>query len=137
MTIEVSETSGRSSTQAFALVFGVVYVLAAVWGFFVATQFTGLQTDDKVLIFHVNQLHNIVHLIIGVSWVLASRRARSARKASIVIGLVYLVVAVLGFVHPGDLMPSLLNIHSPGDPDNWLHLASSVLAMYFGKVRTG
>ena len=52
--------------QRFAQVFGAVYVLVGLLGF----AFTGFAnfaatSDDKLLLFGVNPLHNIVHLVVG------------------------------------------------------------------------
>ena len=124
--------AARTPGQTFALVFGAAYLLVGILGFFAASEFTGGQTDDKLIIFPVNHLHNIVHLAIGGLWVAAARRADTARQANLFIGVAYLGVALLGFLHPGDFMHTLLNIHSSGDADNWLHLASGALALYFG-----
>lgn len=129
-------TAGTARTlgQTFALVFGAVYVLVGILGFFVATDFTGGSTDDQLIIFPVNHLHNIVHLAIGGLWLAGARTAAGARQTNMLLGIVLLVVAALGFLNPGDFMHDLLNIHGPGSADNWLHLASGALAIYFASA---
>lgn len=122
----------RTPGQTFALVFGAVYLLVGIAGFFVATEFTGGSPDDKLIIFPVNHLHNIVHLAIGGLWLAGARTAAGAKSMNTMIGVVYLLVAALGFLHPGDFMQDLLNIQGPGSADNWLHLVSGALALYFG-----
>ena len=42
-----------------------------------------------------------------------------------------LLVAVLGFLGLG-FMETLLNIRGSGDPDNFLHLVTGTIALYFG-----
>ena len=125
--------SARTPAQMFALVFGAVYALVGVLGFFVAKDFTGGSVDDKLILFPVNHLHNVVHLGIGAVWLLASRTHAAAKGVNAVIGAVYLLVALLGFTGI-DLMHTLLNIHGPGDADNFLHIVSGALALYFGSV---
>jgi Domain of unknown function (DUF4383) len=116
--------------QRFAQVFGAVYVLVGLLGF----AFTGLDafaapSDDKLLLFGVNPLHNIVHLAVGALWLASSRTEASARAVSTLIGAVYLVVGILGLFINGSSDLNLLNINQP---DNALHLASAALGLYFG-----
>jgi hypothetical protein len=113
--------------QRFAQVFGAVYVLVGLLGF----AFTGFAnfagtSDDKLLLFGVNPLHNIVHIAVGALWLASSRTEASARAVSTLIGAVYLVVGILGLFITGS---SDLNINQP---DNALHLASAALGLYFG-----
>ncbi|MDQ3878775.1 MAG: DUF4383 domain-containing protein, partial [Actinomycetota bacterium] len=98
---------------------------------FVADQFTGGSTSDKLILFPVNYLHNVVHIAIGALWLIGSRTQASAKTVNTLIGAVYLLVALLGFTGV-DVMHTLLNIHSSGDADNFLHLASGAAALYFG-----
>jgi len=116
--------------RRFAQVFGAVYVLVGLLGF-VFTGFSDVAapSDDKLLLFGVNPLHNIVHIGIGALWLASSRSERSARAISTLIGGVYLVVGVLGLFINGTSDLNILNINQP---DNALHLASAVLGLYFG-----
>jgi hypothetical protein len=116
--------------QRFAQVFGAVYLLVGLLGF----AFTGLggfaaTSDDKLLLFGVNPLHNIVHLAVGALWLASSRSEAGARAVSILIGAVYLVVGVLGLFINGSSDLNILNINQP---DNALHLVSAALGLYFG-----
>jgi hypothetical protein len=121
----------KTPGQTFALVFGVVYLLVGIAGFFAAKEFTGGSPDDKLILFPVNHLHNIVHLAIGAFWIASSRTVASAKQANTIIGATYLLVALLGFLGL-EFMQDLLNIHGSGSADNFLHLASGALALYFG-----
>jgi hypothetical protein len=116
--------------QRFAQVFGAVYLLVGLLGF----AFTGFAnfagtSDDKLVLFGVNPLHNIVHLAVGALWLASSRSGSSAGIVSILIGAVYLVVGILGLFINGSSDLNLLNINQP---DNVLHLASAALGLYFG-----
>jgi Domain of unknown function (DUF4383) len=124
------EVSQTMPVQRFAQVFGAVYLLVGLLGF----AFTGFAnfagtSDDKLLLFGVNPLHNIVHLAVGALWLASSRSEAGARTVSILIGAVYLVVGVLGLFVNGSSDLNLLNINQP---DNALHLASAALGLYFG-----
>ncbi|HEX2241564.1 MAG TPA: DUF4383 domain-containing protein [Actinomycetota bacterium] len=126
----------RTPGQTFAMVFGVVYLIVGVAGFFVAEEFTGGSPDDKLILFPVNHLHNIVHLAVGALFLYGSRTAAQAKTINTLIGVVYLLTALLGFTGI-ELMADLLNIHSSGDADNFLHLVSGALALYFGTAGGG
>ena len=124
-----TRAAARTPAQVFALVFGVVYLLVGVLGFFV----TGFEnfasnTEKELIIFALNPLHNIVHLLLGVVWIGAASKHESAKGVNLVFGVVLALVTVLGFA--GAL--EWLAIDGAGEPDNFLHLATSVLAIYFG-----
>jgi len=117
--------------RRFAQVFGAVYVVVGLLGF-VVTGFSGFAATGghKLLLFGVNPLHNLVHIAVGSVWLLASRRETTAREASALIGAVYLVVGILGlFLAGGSSELNLLNLNQP---DNLLHFASALAALYFG-----
>jgi hypothetical protein len=117
--------------QRFAAVFGVVYVLVGLAGFAITgfSEFAGHQ-HHTLLIFAVNPLHNVIHLVLGVAWLAAAPRHRTARLADLAIGVVLGLVTVLGFVGVTDM----LGMSGFADPDNFLHLATATLALYFGSV---
>ena len=124
----MATASARTPAQLFGLVFGVVYVLVGIAGFFVADSFTGGQASDKLIFFPVNHMHNIVHLAIGGALLFGSSRADLARTVNLVVGIVYALVAVLGFL--GVVTPELIN--DRGVSDDFLHLGTAILAIYFG-----
>src|SRR3712207_1992220 len=90
--------SARTPAQTFGLIFGAVYVLVGILGFFVASSFTGGSADDKLILFPVNHMHNIVHLLIGAALLFGSTRADLAKTINLVVGVAYALVAVLGFM---------------------------------------
>jgi hypothetical protein len=120
--------------QRFAAVFGVVYLLVAVAGFSITGvhDFAG-EHHHTLLIFAVNPLHNVIHLVLAVGWLAAAPRHRTARPANLVLGVVLGLVTVLGFV--GGM--GMLGMSGLADPDNFLHLATATLSLYFGSVAAG
>jgi hypothetical protein len=126
----------RTPGQTFALVIGLVYLLVGVVGFFFASEFTRGAADDELIVFRLNHLHNIVHVVLGAGWLVASRTAAAARSINLLFGVVLLLVAVLGFTAI-DLVHTLLNITEASDPDNFLHLVTGALAVYFGTAGAG
>jgi hypothetical protein len=114
----------------FALAFGVVYLLIGIAGFAVTgfDNFAGKTYDEELILFPVNPLHNIVHIAVGALWLGGSRTHASAKSVNLLIGVVYGLVAVLGFA--GVL--KFLAIEDAASADNWLHVASAALSIYFG-----
>jgi hypothetical protein len=112
--------------QWFAVLFGIVYVLVGAVGFFVTgdVEFTS-PTGKDLLIFGINPLHNIIHLALGLVWLIgAMLGAGAARSINILLGVVLLLVGIAGFVVPDDVNILALDIE-----DNFLHLVTAVLAL--------
>jgi hypothetical protein len=122
----------RTPAQVFALVFGVVYLLVGIIGFAV-TGFDNFASDnpnewDDLIIFSLNPLHNVVHIAVGALWIGASRTHAAAKSVNVLIGAAYGLLFVLGLT--GIL--EFLAIEDAAEPDNYLHLATAALALYFG-----
>ena len=112
----------------FALVFGVVYLVVGLVGFAV-TGFDNFAsaTDEKLLVFAVNPLHNIAHLGVGVLLLVGSSRHETAKSVNLMVGVVYLLLAILGFADVA--IDKILNVNQA---DNFLHIGTAALAIYFG-----
>ncbi len=82
--------------------------------------------------FAVDLLHNIVHLVVGLAglgaWYLGLVESRIFNK---VLGVVYLVLGVLGFIPPLFDDGQFLGILHLNNADNILHLVGAIAA-YFG-----
>ncbi len=117
-----TRTGNRSVNSTVAAVFGAVYTLVGIAGFFVSDTFAA--TDDNTLLgFEVNHLHNIVHLLIGLALLGASRRTETARRLNLAIGGTYLVLGVIGWF----IQDTAANIIALNEPDHLLHLASGAV----------
>ncbi|MPZ68061.1 MAG: DUF4383 domain-containing protein [Actinobacteria bacterium] len=125
----------RTASQIFALVFGIVYVVVGAAGFFVTgfDDFAGRTYGQEVLIFPVNPLHNLIHLAIGAVWIASSARHDRSQQVNLLIGGVLGLVTILGALG----LLRFLAIESFGSPDNFLHLTSAALALYFGTAEEG
>lgn len=119
-----------SPNRLIATVFGAVYLLVGVLGFFVTSGVGFFDTEGaNLIIFEVNPLHNIIHLAIGAALLVAGRTSVAAAKGvNTVVGAVYLLVGILGLF----LVNSALNIIALNGADNVLHLASAVLLLGVG-----
>lgn len=114
-----------------ALIYGVVFVLIGLAGFVPA-----LTPDDSNSmpllfgLFMVGVLHNSIHLGSGLVALAASKKAEWARMYFQIFGLVYALVAIIGFIQK-DTVLGLFHVNLA---DNLLHLflAVSMLGIGFG-----
>lgn len=116
-----------STNRLFGYVFGAVYALIGAVGFAVTDGLPFAGTEgNRLLLFAVNPLHNVVHLAVG-GLLLGGAIAgtRWARRVNATVGGVYLLVGVLGLF----LVGTGMNILSLNHPDNALHFATALLAI--------
>jgi hypothetical protein len=114
--------SGRRLNTLVAFLFGAVFVLVGLAGFFVTGgHHVAGQDGGKLLgLFQVNVVHNLVHLAVGAVMIGAATAGLHAAKAvNIFFGVVYLVVFVFGLLAVGNS----LNFLALNNADNGLHLA--------------
>lgn len=119
-----------SPNRLLATVFGIVYLLVGLVGFAVTgfSNFAGTNTGDELVIFEINPLHNVVHILIGALLLAAARTVTSAKVANTAVGAVYLLVGIVGLF----ILDSSANILSLNGADNVLHLASAVVLLGIG-----
>ena len=110
--------------KTLALVFGYVFLLVGILGFF-SNPIVG-----PTGLFLTDLNHNIVHLLSGVVFLWVGYAAAS--KAGMVMkifGVVYLLVALLGFMQSGT---SLLGILQSNMNDTWLHVVLGIVILLAG-----
>jgi len=110
--------------KTMALVFGIILVLIGLLGF-VTNPLVGANG-----LFATNGLHNIVHILLGIILLVASRagQAQSALWLK-VVGVVFLILALLGFLLGGT---TLLGIVAVNAMDHWLHLVLGIVLLVTG-----
>jgi hypothetical protein len=122
-----------SLARTVAAVLGVVYVLVGVLGFVPAFVADGAPADmpsasgSLIGIFPINALHNVVHLAIGAALLYGATATPTAIMVSRVVGIVYLLVGLAGFVSADGF--GLLPL---GGLDIGLHLATGAVLTYIG-----
>lgn len=79
----------------------------------------------------MNTLHNTVHLLAGVLGVAAAYTGWP-RLYNRVVGIVYLVVGILGFIPVLIIKGLLLGLVSINLSDNLLHLVAGIVLVYIG-----
>lgn len=101
-------------------VLGIVLVILGILGFFSNPIFGHFQVDT---------IHNLIHLVSGIlALVYASRGASQARMFALVLGIVYALITVLGFLGGDKILGFIAN----NSADNWLHLIIAVIFLIFG-----
>lgn len=113
----------RHPAQWLALVIGVVYTLVGLIGFLVTgfDNFAGV-TNDTLLGFELNPLHNLVHLAIGVLGVVMWTPLASARTYGWLLAAIFGLAFVFGMFAVSNVDINILSINGP---DNILHLLSA------------
>jgi uncharacterized protein DUF4383 len=115
----------------YAGVVGAVLVVAGIIGFFYNADFTSDKSvrDAVFGVLDVNGWHNLVHILTGAIGLLAfGAGLYAARTYAMALGIVYVLVAVWGFiVGDGD---SILSIIPVNTEDNFLHLLIGVTGVW-------
>ncbi|MGH3924696.1 MAG: DUF4383 domain-containing protein [Pseudonocardiaceae bacterium] len=128
---------GRAPAQTFALVFGAIYIVLGLIGFFV-TGFRPLlgDTGSSLLGIELNVFHNIVHVGVGAIAVGAALYLSPVETQGVnfAIGGFYVLAAVIGYLGALDL---LLSAEQGFAGDHVLHLVSGLLFVIFSIVGKG
>jgi len=126
-----------SPARLYAGLAGATLAVAGIIGFFYSSDFGSPGNVDAVFgILDVNGWHNVVHILTGVLGLLAfSAGAYAARQYALALGVLYVIVAVWGFV-VGD-GASILGIIPVNTEDNVLHALIGVAGLAAGLATAG
>lgn len=106
--------------------FGLVFLAVGLLGFV-----PGVTRDGHLLgIFHVNAVHNVVHILSGLAALMAGWASEHAARMFLrLFGAVYAIIALLGFVY-GDR--PIFGLIANNAADTWLHLAIAIASLLLG-----
>jgi uncharacterized membrane protein HdeD (DUF308 family) len=118
---------GWTLPQQLAAAIGAIYLLVGLLGFAV-TGFDDFaeHTGESLLGFHVNPLHNIVHIVIGALGLAMSRRLASARTYGWILFAGYALAFLYGLWAVNNPENDFLNINWA---DNVLHIVSALAGL--------
>jgi hypothetical protein len=127
------------SIRYFALVYGIVFLLIGLAGFFPAFVTPMTPADPGLMLnagaghlfglFPVNLLHNLVHVAFGIWGLVAWRRIDASIGYARGVAIIYAVLFVMGLVPGLWTAFGLVPLHGN---DVWLHLLLAAVAAYFG-----
>ena len=135
------------NTRNFAMIMGIAFLLVGILGFVPGITLMHGDTnlgDEKLRVggpghgmlltlFHVNLLHNLVHVLFGVMGLAMARRYDTARLYARIVAVSYALFVVLGLLpDPFSTVFGLVPIHGN---NVWLHGIIALAAAYFGFVR--
>lgn len=125
------------STRTFALIFGIVFLIVGVGGFFLID--TTVAPDPSLTqrhgfghelgLFPVNTIHNVIHIVFGLWGLAASRSLSGSVGYARAVAVIYAVLTVLGLIAATRTTFGFVPIY---DNDVWLHGLLALVAAYFG-----
>ncbi|CCG05639.1 DUF4383 domain-containing protein [Blastococcus saxobsidens] len=130
-----ADRRGMTWPQMGALAFGVIYLLVGIVGFFITgfDDFFAHNTEDHILWFEINGMHNVVHILIGIAGIALSRTLAGARTYGWLLAIGYGAAFIYGLIAIGEEW-DFLSINAA---DNVLHILSAAagLVIALGPVR--
>ena len=113
-------------TRTFGIAFGLLLLLGGILGFV-----PGITDDDMFLgVFMVNTAHSVMHIVSGAIFLGACLMgARTARLCFQIFGVVYAVVAAIGF-KVGEGM--IFGVISNNRYDSWGHAGLALILLLIG-----
>ena len=121
--------ANKTAPQLYALVVGGTLVIAGIIGFFYSMSFGSPGEVDEVFgLLGVNAWHNLVHIATGALGLLAlSYGASGTRTYAGVLGVVYVAIAVWGFILGSD--GNILGFIPVNTEDSVLHTILGVVGL--------
>ena len=123
-----NRTGAETVPETLALVFGAVYLLVGIIGFFCdrLRQLRRQLAHDMILgLFMVNPLHNIAHILVGVLGLALGRTLAGARTYGWLLAVLYAALFVYGLIAVGKSW-DFLNINGA---DNVLHILTAAVGL--------
>jgi len=121
----------KSPNRLLGVVFGAVYLLVGILGFFFTSGVDIFATEGGLLlgIFEVNPFHNVAHLLIGAALLFSGlANVKAARTTNTIVGAAYLLLGLVGLF----ILDSAANILALNGADNVLHFASAAVLLAVG-----
>jgi hypothetical protein len=108
-----------------SLFFGVAFLLFGILGFVAGS--ASMTSAPLLGLFHVNLAHNILHIAFGLWALVAARSEKGAESFAQIAGVIFLILALLGFFTPTGFGKLPLGNHNI-----WLHAIFGLVLIYFG-----
>ena len=118
-----------TTVQRVAQVFGWIFLAVGIIGFFYSHT---MEMQMLLGIFPVNFLHNTVHIVFGILGLLAAQSFGMAKTYAQIVGVIYILLALMGAVDPTGL-----GLVPLGGNDIWLHAVLGIVLVFFGFTAKG
>ena len=131
------------AVRYFALILGIIFLIVGIAGFIpgLTTTHAGGQADALRVhgpghgyllgLFHVNVLHNLVHVVFGVWGVVAYARYDASRIYARVVAISYAVFVLFGLC-PSPTINTFFGLVPIHGHDVWLHAVLAIAGLYLG-----
>lgn len=104
-------------------IFGILFILTGIAGFVPAFSADGLLFNT----FAIDKIHSIFNIVVGVIALLCSMKYKADRWFFQVFGVIFGIIAILGFVLDGNLVITQINM-----ADNVLDFVITVVFLVLG-----
>lgn len=118
------------NTKTASIIIGIAFVAVGLLGF-ISNPIIGVSEN---VIFHADKVHNMVHIISGVLFILIALAAPASAATFLkVFGIVYFFLGVIGLINIGtDGMGKLLGFLHVNGADNFLHIGLGIVIFLAG-----
>ena len=120
------------STKTASVVIGITFIAVGLLGF-IPNPIIG-EADNAI--FHADTVHNMVHIISGILFILIALAAPASAATFLkVFGIVYFLLGVLGLINIGTSgMGKLLGFLHVNGADNFLHIGLGIVIFLAGTI---
>ncbi|MFA6295621.1 MAG: DUF4383 domain-containing protein [Candidatus Paceibacterota bacterium] len=101
-----------------SLVFGIIFIIAGVWGF-VSSPILG--------IFAADTMSSIIHIIVGIVLLAMASKPKAVVTLK-TVGVIYIIFAIIGFISGS----SMLGIFTVNSGANWLYIVLGIVIAVVG-----
>ncbi len=118
---------GKTIPEILGLAFGAIYLLVGIVGFFITgfDDFFAHNTNETLLGFEINGMHNVVHILIGVAGLALSRTLAGARTYGWLLAVGYGAAFIYGLLAINKEW-DFLSINAA---DNVLHILTALVGL--------
>ena len=121
------QVADRTPAQVYALLVGLALLAGGVLGFFYSASFAigeAIEREAVLGILDINAWHNLVHIATGALALAVAGSYSTSRAFALAFGVVYLLVAMIGFaVGDGEAIVGLVPVNTE---DNVFHVLIAV-----------
>ena len=97
-----------------AIIFGIILLIVGIWGFFGGGMSVGVFAADVT--------SSVIHVVLGI--ILLAVSAKPSAGATLkTLGIIYIILAILGFIGGG----TILGFIATNSAANWLYLVVGII----------